>query len=260
VRVVILAGGLGTRLSEETDRIPKPMVEIGGMPMLWHIMKTYEAYSFTHFVVALGYKGDVVKRFFLDYRYRHADLTVDLGAGSVQTHHSPHEDWTIDLIETGLATATGGRVRRVADWLPDDDFCLTYGDGLATVDLHALLEFHRAHGRLATLTAIRPPSRFGGLVLDGDDVTEFSEKPQIGEGWINGGFIVAKREVLDRIVGDDDSFEADVLEGLAADGQLAAFRHEGFWQSMDTLRDVRTLQSLWDTGEAPWAARWKVRS
>jgi glucose-1-phosphate cytidylyltransferase len=235
------------------------MVEIGGRPMLWHIMKTYDAFSLRHFVVALGYKGEVVKRFFLDYRDHHADLTIELGSGAVKTHSAPPEDWTIDLIDTGLETATGGRVRRLTDWLPDDEFCLTYGDGLATVDLPALLDFHRSHGRMATLTAIRPPSRFGGLVLDDDRVAEFSEKPQIGEGWINGGFMVVRREVLDRISGDDASFEADVLEGLAADGELAAFRHEGWWQSMDTLRDVRTLQALWDAGEAPWADRWKSR-
>jgi glucose-1-phosphate cytidylyltransferase len=252
LRVVVLAGGLGTRLSEETERVPKPMVGIGGMPMLWHIMKVYEAADMRHFVVALGYKGEVVKRFFLDYRLMRADLSITTRTGEVEVSGDHHEDWTVDLVDTGLETNTGGRVRRLAKWLPDDLFCLTYGDGLCTVDLVELVAFHRAQGRMATLTAIRPPSRFGGLVLDGPTVADFTEKPQIGEGWINGGFMVLNREVIDRIEGDDASFESDVLEGLAADGQLSAFRHEGFWQSMDTLRDVRTLQTLWDSGDAPW--------
>ncbi len=252
MRVVILAGGLGTRLSEETVRVPKPMVEIGGMPILWHIMKCYEAAAFEHFVVALGYKGDIVKRFFLDYHLMRADLSVATKTGEVSVTRHRHEDWTIDLVETGLMTNTGGRVRRLADWLPDDQFCLTYGDGLSTVDPTELVRFHRSHGRLATITAIRPPARFGGLVLDGPVVTDFTEKPQIGEGWINGGFMVLDRSVLERIDDDDASFESDVLESLAAEGQLMAFRHEGFWQSMDTLRDVRTLQTLWDSSEAPW--------
>ncbi len=252
MRVVILAGGLGTRLAEETSRVPKPMVEIGGMPMLWHIMKVYEAASFDHFVVALGYKGEVIKRFFLDYRLMRSNFSMTTKTGEATVTDDHHEDWTIDLVDTGLTTNTGGRVRRLADWITDDLFCLTYGDGLCDVDLAELVRFHRAHGRLATLTAIRPPARFGGLVLDGPVVADFTEKPQIGEGWINGGFMVLDRSVVDRIDGDGSSFESDVLEGLAADGQLMAFRHEGFWQSMDTLRDVRVLQSLWESGQAPW--------
>jgi len=252
VRTVILAGGFGTRLSEETDRVPKPMVEIGGRPMLWHIMQLYAAAGMRHFVLALGYKGEVVKEFFLRYHLLQADLTVSTATGKVVAHDPPQEDWTVDLVDTGLATNTGGRVRRLAPYLPDETFCLTYGDGVSDVDLAALVAFHCGHGRLATVTAIRPPSRFGGLVLDGDVVVDFTEKPQIGEGWINGGFMVFQREVLDRIHGDDTSLEADVLEELSADGELMAYRHEAFWQSMDTLRDVRTLQALWDSGAPPW--------
>ena len=252
MRVVILAGGLGTRLSEETDRRPKPMVEIGGQPILWHIMKGYAAHDTSHFVVALGYLSEVVKRYFLDYRPMTADLTVHTRTGDVTVHSPPIDDWTVDLVDTGAATNTGGRVRRLRDWLPDDTFCLTYGDGVSDVDVTNLVAFHRSHGRAATITAIRPPSRFGGLVLEGNDVVEFTEKPQIGEGWINGGFMVLGREVFDYIDGDDASFESDVLERLAADHQLMAFQHEGFWQSMDTLRDVRTLQGMWESGKAPW--------
>jgi glucose-1-phosphate cytidylyltransferase len=233
------------------------MVEVGARPMLWHIMKTYDGFDLRHFVVALGYKGEVIKRYFLEYRSLGSDLTVHTRSGQVELASPPAEDWTVDLVDTGLATGTGGRIRRLRDWLPDDDFCLTYGDGLATVDMSALIDFHHREGRLATITAIRPPSRFGGLELDGTQVVDFTEKPQIGEGWINGGFMVVRREVLDRIEGDETSFENDVLERLAADGELSAFRHEGFWQSMDTLRDVRTLQGLWDEGSAPWLTGWR---
>lgn len=252
MRVVILAGGLGTRLSEETDRRPKPMVEIGGRPILWHIMKGYSVHDLRHFVLAVGYLSDVVKRFFLDYRAMTADLTVHTATGEITAEPRAVDDWTVDMVDTGPLTNTGGRVLRLRDRLPDETFCLTYGDGVSDVDLSALLAFHREHGRLATITAIRPPARFGGLRLDGDQVLEFTEKPQIGEGWINGGFMVLNREVLDYIDGDSDSFESDVLEQLASDNQLSAFRHEGFWQSMDTLRDVRSLQAMWDTGQAPW--------
>jgi glucose-1-phosphate cytidylyltransferase len=252
MRVAILAGGLGTRLSEETERIPKPMVEIGGRPILWHIMKTYGAAGFDHFVVALGYRSEVVKSFYLDYRHLTSDLTIDTSTGNVKDHDGEHDAWTVDLVETGLLTNTGGRVRRLAGWLDGPTFGLTYGDGVSDVDLQAVADFHRSHGKLATITAIRPPARFGGLVLDGGQVAEFSEKPQIGEGWVNGGFMVLDRAVLDRIDGDDASFESDVLESLAEDGELMAYRHTGFWQSMDTLRDVRTLEHLWSGGAAPW--------
>ncbi len=232
--------------------MPKPMVEIGGRPMLWHIMKLYSAAGLSDFVVALGYKAEIVKDFFLRYRLLGSDLTVATSSGDVEVHHPPLDDWTVDLVDTGLSTNTGGRVRRVAHRLTEGPFCLTYGDGVCDVDLRTLLGFHSSHEKLATITAIRPPSRFGGLVLDGDAVREFTEKPQIGEGWINGGFMVLDRSVVERIEGDDTSFEADVLEALAADGELMAFRHDGFWQSMDTLRDVRTLQALWATGAPPW--------
>lgn len=252
MKVVILAGGLGTRLAEQTDRIPKPMVEIGGRPILWHIMKCYGAHGFREFTVALGYKGEVVKRFFLSLGHLSADLTVEVASGRVTAHAAERDDWRVELVDTGQDTQTGGRLRRLGSWLGDAPFCATYGDGLADVDLAKVAAFHRSHGRAATVTAIRPPSRFGGLVLDGDHVCEFTEKPQIGEGWINGGFMVLDRSVIDRIPGDSTSLEADTMEELAADGELMAYRHEGFWQSMDTLRDVRVLGSLWEAGSPPW--------
>ena len=252
MRVVILAGGLGTRLAEETDLRPKPMVEIGGRPILWHIMKGYSAAGFNHFVVAVGFKGDVVKSFFLNYHALAGHLTVNTRTGSVTSACDEVEDWVVDLVDTGLHTNTAGRVRRLRSWLPDDNFCLTYGDGVADVDLRAVVAFHRRHGRMATITAVRPPARYGGLVLEGDTVAEFTEKPQIGEGWINGGFMVLRREVIDRIHCDEQGLERDVLEGLAAEGELLAYRHESYWQSMDTLREVRVLKALWDGGDPPW--------
>jgi glucose-1-phosphate cytidylyltransferase len=251
---MVLAGGLGTRLSEETESRPKPMVEIGGRPILWHILKIYATHGITDFGIALGYKGEVVKEFFLKYHLLASDLRVHVGDGSV-TSAGPHDDkWTVDLVDTGLHTNTGGRLKRLAHLLADDedDVCVTYGDGVADIDIGALLDFHRAHTRLATITAVRPPARFGALELDGDVVESFAEKNQANEGWINGGFLVLRREVFDYISGDDCNFEHDVLETLAAEGNLAAFRHEGFWQPMDTLRDLRTLQALWDSGRAPW--------
>jgi glucose-1-phosphate cytidylyltransferase len=252
MKVVILAGGLGTRLSEETDVRPKPMVEVGGRPILWHIMKHYAAHGFDEFCVALGYKGDVVKRFFVDLATMRGSLTVSLADGSIELDDSEREDWTVHLVETGQDTNTGGRVGRLRDRLRGETFMLTYGDGVGTVDLRALLAFHREHGRLATVTAVRPPSRFGGLDFHEDGAVHFTEKPQMGEGWINGGFMVLEPQVLDYIDGDATSFEADTLERLAAEGELRAFTHEGFWQAMDTLREVRFLRSLWDRGEAPW--------
>lgn len=253
MRVAILAGGLGTRLSEVTDLRPKPMVEIGGRPVLWHILKAYAAAGVDHSVIAVGYKGDVVKQFFLDYPQLSAStLRVEVRSGNVQTQSDLQDDWIVDIVDTGDLTNTGGRIGRVGALLPDDDFCLTYGDGVCDVDIAALIAFHRAHGKLATVTAVRPPARFGGLVLEGDAVRDFTEKPQIGEGWVNGGFMVLKREVLARISGDDCNLESDVLDPLAAEGQLMAFRHEGFWQCMDTLRDVRLLNALWDAGSPPW--------
>lgn len=253
MKTVLLAGGLGTRLAEETAVIPKPMVEIGGRPILWHIMNIYAAHGFPEFVVALGYKGDVVKDYFLNFHARNADLTVKLGQGEQTVHAGSHPDWTVHLVDTGTATQTGGRMLRLRPWLGDDrTFLMTYGDGVADVDLRALVSFHRAHGRLATVTAVRPPARFGGLTLDGDRVTSFDEKAQSGEGWINGGFFVLERGVLDVIAGDDTLWELEPLETLAGRGELMAFRHDGFWQPMDTLRDKRQLEKLWASGQAPW--------
>lgn len=252
--VVILAGGLGTRLQEETTVKPKPMVEIGGRPILWHIMKHYAHYGFKEFLIALGYRGEIIKRFFLDYYHLNGSATVNLGSGQIVRHDQEPEDWIVHLIDTGLQTMTGGRVKRLKSWLKGETFFLTYGDGVANLDLSDLLRFHRAHGRLATVTAVRPPARFGGLNFNGDFVAQFSEKPQIGEGWINGGFFVLEPGVLNYIQGDETPFEREALERLAAEGQLVAYRHEGFWQCMDTLRDVNLLESLWQSGQA----RWKV--
>jgi glucose-1-phosphate cytidylyltransferase len=252
-KVVLLAGGLGTRLAEETELKPKPMVEIGGFPILWHVMRHYAQQGFKEFFVALGFRGDVVKRFFHDYHSLAGSMTVDLGRGEIARHDKAPEDWIVHLRDTGLNTMTGGRLKRLEPHLTDDTFMLTYGDGVSDVDLHKLLAFHKKHGRIATVTAVRPPARFGGLVFAGDLVAEFTEKPQIGEGWINGGFMVFEPGVfkyIDR--GDDTILEADTLERLAADGQLAAYRHEHFWQCMDTLRDKRHLESLWEQGRAPW--------
>jgi len=253
MKTLILAGGLGTRLSEETGSRPKPMVEIGGRPILWHIMKLYAKHGFQEFGVALGYRGEVVKDYFLQFHAMASDLTISLGTGDVHRHSPTAEDWTVHLMDTGLNTQTGGRLKRAASWLGKEPFLMTYGDGVANVDLPALLAFHRAHGKLATVTAVRPPARFGGLDLDdGDRVQRFSEKPQTGEGWINGGFFVLEPEVLSFISGDETLWERDPMERLARDGELMAFRHEGFWMPMDTLRDRNTLESLWASGQAPW--------
>lgn len=252
MKVVILAGGLGTRLSEETEVKPKPMVEIGGHPILWHIMKHYAYYNYEEFFIALGYKGEVIKRYFLDYYSLAGNTTINLSNGNVRMHHKECENWTVHLIDTDLATMTGGRVKRLRSWLKNETFMLTYGDGVADIDLGDLLRFHQSHRRLATLTAVRPPSRFGGLILEDDSVTEFTEKPQIGQGWINGGFMVFEPGVFDYIEGDKTMLEMDTLELLAAEGQLTAYRHDRFWQSMDNLRDVRVLEELWQSGKPPW--------
>jgi len=249
--VVILAGGLGTRLREETIVKPKPMVEIGGLPILWHIMKLFR--NSRTFVIALGYKGGMIKDYFVNYRYRFSDcMLCHLQTGKVSVHDDGVEDWTVHLLDTGLHTQTGGRVKRVAQYLGAVPFMLTYGDGVADIDIRRLLGFHHSHGRLATVTAVRPPARFGGIQFDGGVVTCFEEKPQIGEGWINGGFFVLEPAIVDYIDGDETLFEQEPLERLAEDGQLAAYRHDGFWQCMDTLRDVQLLESLWRTGDAPW--------
>lgn len=252
MKVVILAGGLGTRLSEETENKPKTMVQVGGHEMLWHIMKIYAHHGFKEFVVALGYKGEVIKRYFLDHHLLNSTMTVSLANGDVTVHEGEHLDWTVHLVDTGLDTMTGGRIKRLAKWLGDETFMLTYSDGVADIDIRRLLEFHRAQGRLATVTAVRPPARFGGLELDGDTVAHFTEKPQIGEGWINGGFFVLEPGVLEYIAGDETDWSREPLERLAEEGQLAAYRHESFWQGVDTLRDLRLLESLWQSKQAPW--------
>ena len=252
MKVAILAGGLGTRLAEETEIRPKPMVEIGSRPILWHIMRHYAHYGFREFVVALGYKGDFIKRFFLDYRTLSGNLTVDLAAGHTAMQDGGCEDWRVHLIDTGGETNTGGRLRRLREILGQETFMLTYGDGLSDVNLTELVRFHRARRSLVTLTAVRPPARFGGLVFDGDFVAQFSEKTQVGEGWINGGFMVMEPGVFEYLRDDHTSLEADALEPLASEGKLAAFRHDSFWQCMDTLREKRYLETLWSTGQAPW--------
>jgi glucose-1-phosphate cytidylyltransferase len=252
MKVVILAGGFGTRLAEETEIKPKPMVEIGGRPILWHIMKHYGQYGMNEFFIALGHRGEIIKRFFLEYSSLSGSITVDLSKRLVDNQDNNCEDWLVHLKDTGQDTNTGGRVKRLEPWLKDDTFMLTYGDGVSDVDLSQLLEFHRAHGRLATVTAVRPPARFGGLVFSGDLVAEFTEKPQIGEGWINGGFMVFEPAVFDYLKDDTSSLETHGLENLAADKQLVAYRHETFWQCMDTMREVKLLEGLWRGGSAPW--------
>ncbi len=251
MKVVLLAGGLGTRLAEETETKPKPMVEIGQQPILWHIMKHYAHFGHSEFVVALGYRADYVKRFFSDYCAMSGDLTVNLATGRVEAQTTQREDWIIYLVDTGGSTNTGGRVKRLARHLTDT-FLLTYGDGVSNIDLAALVDFHKSHGKLCTLSAVRPPTRFGHLDIVGDQITEFSEKPQLGEGWINGGFFVMEPGVLDYIDGDSVNLAHAPLENLAKDGQLMAFKHEGFWQCMDTLRDKEHLESMWNSGSAEW--------
>ena len=252
MKVGILAGGVGSRLSEETVLKPKPMVEIGGRPILWHIMMYYSHFGFHEFVIALGYKGEYIKRYMADFCSFESDLTIDLGQGLVKPHHTHRHNWQIDLVDTGQQSQTGGRVKRLRPYLGSGTFMLTYGDGVASVDLRELLDFHRRHGRLATVTAVRPPARFGRLEIEADQVTNFNEKPQMSEGWINGAFFVLEPGVLDLIEGDPTQFEREPLERLAAEGQLMAYRHSGFWQFMDTLRDKVRLEELWATDNAPW--------
>lgn len=257
MKVVILAGGFGTRLAEETDIRPKPMVEIGGHPILWHIMKHYSLYNINEFYVALGYKGDVIRRYFMDYSLSNsAHMTISLKDGNVSAEQDEnHENWVVHLPNTGLTTQTGGRLRRLRAELENETFMMTYGDGLCTVDLDALLRFHREQGRIATVTAVRPTARFGTLELDGERVVSFAEKAQSREGWINGGFFVFEPAIFEYITGDETVLEAEVLQRLAAEGQLSAWLHPDFWQCMDTLRDKRYLEALWQSGEAPWK-RW----
>jgi glucose-1-phosphate cytidylyltransferase len=252
MKVVILAGGFGTRLAEETEIKPKPMVEIGGRPILWHILKHYAHYGFKEFLVALGYKGEVIKRFFLDYPRLNGSLTIDLTSGQVEIYDKTNEDWRVHLIETGLYTNTGSRVKRLQSWLGNETFMLTYGDGLSDIDLPALLRFHHFHQKIATITAVRPPARFGGLTFNGELVAEFSEKPQIEAGWINGGFMVFEPAIFDYLEGHNISLEADALSQLAVEGQLVAYQHKQFWQCMDTLREVHLLERLWQGEHPPW--------
>ena len=253
MKAVILAGGLGTRISEETHLKPKPMIEIGGKPMLWHIMKLYAAHGVNDFVICCGYKGYVIKEYFANYFLHMSDVTFDMVNNRMQVHEKHAEPWRVTLVDTGDDTMTGGRLRRVADYVRDDDaFCFTYGDGVADVDIAGEIAFHRAHGKLATVTAVMPPGRYGALVRDGASVQGFIEKPRGDGGWINGGFFVLSPQVITRIAGDATSWELDPLNGLAADGQLEAFEHRGFWQPMDTLREKNMLEDLWQSGKAPW--------
>lgn len=252
MKVAILAGGLGTRLQEETSVRPKPMVEVGGRPILWHIMNIYGAGGFNEFVVALGYKGEVIKHYFLNYYYLRNGFSLDLSTGRIDVIDGEREDWRVHLVDTGLHTQTGGRIKRLGRWIGDETFMMTYGDGVADIDVREVLSLHREHRKLATVTAVRPPARFGGMKFNANFVMEFMEKPQIGEGWINGGFFVLEPGALDYIEGDETVFEREPLERLARDGQLVAYRHHGFWQCMDTLRDVRLLESLWQSENPPW--------
>jgi len=256
MKVAILAGGLGTRLREETEYRPKPMVEIGGRPILWHIMKIYAAYGFADFVICLGYKGSVIRDYFLNYELRNRDFTVTLGTGEVQIHDGHDEQgWRVTMADTGEQTMTGGRLRRARRYLGDGTFMATYGDGVANVDLRALLDFHRRQGKLATVTAVRPSSRFGEIGIRDGLATAFQEKPQVHEGWINGGFFVFEPPVLELIGGDDDSLEDGLVAKLARRRELAVYQHDGFWQCMDTYREMELLNRLWQAGEAPWLPR-----
>lgn len=253
MKVVILAGGLGTRLSEETGSRPKPMVEIGGKPILWHIMKTYSSYNINDFIICLGYKGYLIKEYFANYSLHMSDVTIDMSQNTIEVHQRKADPWRVTLLETGENTMTGGRIKRVAEYLDDgEDFCCTYGDGLGDIDILSLLEFHRSLGTLATLTATQPPGRFGALGLKGHKVVGFQEKPQGDGGWINGGFFVLSPRVLDYIIDDHTVWERGPMEELARQGQLSAYLHHGFWQPMDTLRDKNYLEELWASNRAPW--------
>ena len=251
MKVVILAGGLGTRISEETSTRPKPMVEIGGRPILWHIMKSYAHYGLTDFVVCCGYKGYMIKEYFANYLLHMSDVSIDLVTNSIEIHNKHTDAWRVTLVDTGDQTQTGGRLRRVAPYL-GDEFCMTYGDGLSNIDIRALVAFHRAHGKLATMSAVQPPGRFGAMQLDGSSVTSFIEKPRGDTGWINGGFFVLSKQVLPYIENDLTPWESKPLDSLVREKQLVAFTHQGFWQPMDTLRDKVLLEDLWQSGKAPW--------
>lgn len=253
MKAVILAGGLGTRISEETYLKPKPMVEIGAKPILWHIMKSYSAHGVTDFIICCGYKGYIIKEYFANYSLHMSDITFDLQGNEMHVHQRKVEPWRVTLVDTGENTMTGGRLKRVQDYLKDEDcFCFTYGDGLSDVDITALIAFHRAHGKLATVTAVRPPGRYGAILMQGTDVKGFQEKPPGDGGLINGGYFVLSPRAIDYVAGDAAAWEADPLAGIVAAGQLKAFVHAGFWQPMDTLREKNQLESLWNSGKAPW--------
>lgn len=255
MKAVILAGGLGTRLSEETDIKPKPMVEIGGKPILWHIMKIYAAHGVTEFIVCCGYKGYVIKEYFANYFLHMSDVTFDMVKNQMEVHHNKAEPWRVTLVDTGDHTMTGGRLKRVRQYIENDkEFCFTYGDGVGDVDITELIRFHKRQGTLATLTGTRPPGRFGALGIDGQRVTSFIEKPKGDGGWINGGFFVLSPKVIDRIASDETIWEKEPMESLAKDGELSVYTHDGFWQPMDTLRDKKHLEELWSSGSAPWKA------
>jgi glucose-1-phosphate cytidylyltransferase len=254
MKTILLAGGLGTRISEETHLKPKPMVEVGGMPILWHIMKTYASYGFSDFAVALGYKGDVIKEFFVNYKLHKSDMLVNLLSGSVKFENDFSEDWSVGLYNTGASSMTGGRLLNLKRlFKPGDTFMLTYGDGVADIDISKLVEFHKSHGKIATLTAVRPPARFGSIIIEeSGHVIEFKEKPQVGEGWINGGYFVFNYEIFDYLKDDQTILEREPLENLSKQNELVAYRHEGFWHCMDTIRDRDNLNEIWAAGNAPW--------
>lgn len=251
MKAIILAGGLGTRISEESTSKPKPMIEIGGRPILWHIMKMYSAHHINEFVICCGYKGYVIKEYFANYFLHMSDITIDMSINNIIVHHKKAEPWKVTLVDTGESTQTGGRLKRVANYI-DDTFCMTYGDGVGSIDISSLIDFHRTHGKLATMTAVQPPGRFGALDLQDTEIKSFLEKPQGDGGWINGGFFVLSPKIFDFIDGDETLWEKQPLENLAKRGQLQAFFHSGFWQPMDTLRDKNHLEELWGSGKAPW--------
>lgn len=253
MKVILLAGGFGTRLSEYTETIPKPMVTVGGRPILWHIMRTYAHFGHKDFYVALGYKAELIKEYFLHYRSLNADFTVDLATGAVSPHQTDDVDWRVTLVHTGLDSMTGGRVKRLQSFIGNEPFMLTYGDGVADIDVDALLVFHRSHGKMVTVTAVHPGARFGELMIESDQVSSFQEKPQMGQGWVNGGYFVIQPEFFDLIVSDATVLEREPLEEAARMGELMAYRHDGFWQCMDTKRDMDMLEVLWQSGEAPWS-------
>lgn len=254
MKVVILSGGFGSRLQEETTVRPKPLVEVGGKPILWHIMNIYSAFGFNEFVLALGYKGEYIKEYFLNFYAFNNDLTVDLADGKSEIHEGKQPNWKISLVDTGQNTMTGGRIKRLQSqsWIGNETFMVTYGDGSADISISELVAFHKSHGKIATLSAVRPPARFGGLRIEGRRVAEFVEKPQSGEGWINGGFFVLEPQIFDYIAGDETSFEWEPMQKLASDGQLMAYQHDGFFQPMDTIRERNILEELWASGKAPW--------